>query len=261
MTDEAFDLYPRASTSWRVPTYLGKCAPDPLEDYDRNTLATVLARDEDGVRVLLIEDRYESASGWPTVLIERHPAGWSLTVGEDEEGDPALAVYLGRQGVYVQPLADDPARLPVQILARDAAVPEFAPPSECSPQAAPAEPPGPHVFRRGDRVKVPGLDLALIFHHYTDDGRARVYPEGESVPGVRTVLFADAATLQPNGPTAPRALDPHPQNLLRACSILIAGLPVSRERDAALRQIDRGLAELHKGKELEDDEHEDEDEG
>lgn len=54
------------------------------------------------------------------------------------------------------------------------------------------------TFNKGDKVVVKGLHLAFVFHHYTDDGLARLFIEGEGYGSIHSVVFAKPDVLLPN---------------------------------------------------------------
>lgn len=54
-------------------------------------------------------------------------------------------------------------------------------------------------FKKGDKVVVRGFDMALVFDHYTENGKlARVFIEGESFDTKHAILFARPGVLAPN---------------------------------------------------------------
>jgi hypothetical protein len=59
--------------------------------------------------------------------------------------------------------------------------------------------PTPCRFKKGDKVVVRGFDMALVFDHYSADGKlARVFIEGESWDTKHSILFARPLVLAPN---------------------------------------------------------------
>lgn len=59
--------------------------------------------------------------------------------------------------------------------------------------------PTPGRFKKGDKVVVRGFDMALVFDHYTPNGKlARVFIEGQSYDTTHSILFARPAALAPN---------------------------------------------------------------
>jgi hypothetical protein len=55
-----------------------------------------------------------------------------------------------------------------------------------------------HLFNKGDKVCVKGLDMAFVFGWYVNNHIAKIFIEGESMEGMHYLIYARPEVLLPN---------------------------------------------------------------